>query len=127
MPIFMYSKEARSSRLRSTSNSKVSLRRSKTSARCLSRSSTTSKSKPSRKISRRNSRLIFPPSRHSAISSPREKSSFPRGSRLLSLPTIEVQKRGKEEVPGEEGAAPATEGGATPKAAPKEEKKETKK
>ncbi|MDO8594894.1 MAG: 50S ribosomal protein L25 [bacterium] len=45
----------------------------------------------------------------------------------VDLSTIEVMKKGKEPVEGEEGAAPA-EGGAAPKAAPKkEEKKEAKK
>ncbi len=45
----------------------------------------------------------------------------------VDLSTIEVMKKGKEEVPGEEGAAPA-EGGASAKApAKKEEKKEAKK
>ncbi len=42
----------------------------------------------------------------------------------VDLSTIEVMKKGKEPVEGEEGATPAAEGGATPK---KEEKKEAKK
>ena len=42
----------------------------------------------------------------------------------VDLSAIEVQKRGKEEVPGEEGAAPAEGAAAAPK---KEEKKEAKK
>ena len=44
----------------------------------------------------------------------------------VDLSAIEVMKKGKEEVPGEEGAAPAA-GGAAPAEGKKEEKKEAKK
>lgn len=45
----------------------------------------------------------------------------------VDLSTIEVMKKGKEEVLGEEGGAPAPEGGVAPKAAPKKEEKKPEK